>query len=83
MLAAFVQAVNLEQPLAQVPDGHLGDVFLDHRLELGEGHFGQHAPAAFDHAGDGEGVPEALPQTLQEQQLPLGVTGVADASEQG
>ena len=81
-LAAFVDAVRLEEPPVQVAEGHLGDVLDDHVLEVRERHVGEDPATRLDVTRDGERVPEGLSQALLQQQLHLRCIRVADAVEQ-
>ena len=86
-LAAFLSHSFISHDIG---DGQAIDALLDPVTDECDGvgdfrerHVGENAPARFDPAGDRQRVPEALTESLPEQELGLGLTGKADPGKQG
>ena len=65
--AAFVEPVGLEEALVEVADCHLGDIFNNEWVQLGEHHLGEQATLGLDLAGDGEAIPEGFAEAVAKQ----------------
>ncbi len=81
-IAALVGSVGVEQAGGQMAGGRLADVVRDPPFDIGRGDGAQPLAARLDDAGDGQGVPQALAQSLGDERSLLLEARVALAGQE-